>query len=291
MKKAIFPASIPTPELHQLMVGAISPRPIAFVSTIDENGNDNLAPYSFFNVFSSNPPIMVFSSNRKVSDNTTKDTLHNVQATREAVINVVNYDTVRQMAVTSASFAPGVSEFEKAGLTPTPADMVKPKLVAESPVSFECQVDDIITLGDHGGAGHLIVCKVVKIHASEHIFDEKGRIDPHRLDAVGRLGRAFYSRARDGVFRIFQPMNGPSLGFEALPESARRSTVLTGNDLGEMAGLMTPPSEEIRAAVASHADFQAARGEVTALHTLCKRWIEAGQPAEALAALLLAEAA
>lgn len=289
MKKSLFPTDLPTPDLHQLMVGAISPRPIAFVSTVDAAGNDNLAPYSFFNVFSSNPPIMVFSSNRKVGDNTTKDTLHNVQATRQAVINVVNYDTVRQMAVTSAGFAPGVSEFEKAGLTPVAADLVQPKLVAESPVSFECEVDDIITLGEHGGAGHLIICKVVKIHAAAHIFDEKGRIDPHRLDTVGRLGRAFYTRASEGVFRIFQPMNGPSIGFEALPAAARHSTVLTGNDLGAMAGLMAPPSDEVRQAVAAAADFKAVQADTAALHALCQRWIAAGQAAEALAALQLAE--
>lgn len=291
MKKAILPHELPTPELHQLMVGAISPRPIAFVSTIDEAGRDNLAPYSFFNVFSSNPPIMVFSSNRKVADNTTKDTLHNVEATRQAVINVVNYDIVRQMAVTSAGFAPGVSEFEKAGLTPVPADLVRPKLVAESPVSFECEVDDIITLGDHGGAGHLIVCKVVKIHAAEHIFDEKGRIDPHRLDTVGRLGRAFYARASEGVFRIFQPMNGPSLGFDALPAGALSSTVLTGNDLGALAGLMAEPTAEVSATVAADAAFQAVRTDAEALHRLCQSWIAGGKAAEALAALRLAEEA
>lgn len=248
-KRSFLPSDIPTPELHQLLVGTIAPRPIAFVSTVDEAGNPNLAPYSFFNVFSSNPPTMVFSSNRKVSDNTTKDTLHNVQKTGEAVINVVSYDIVRQMAVASVAFPSDVSEFEKSGLTPLPSDIVKPYRVKEAPVNYECKVKDIITLGDKGGAGHLVICEVVKVHASEHIYDDEGRVSPEELDVMGRMGRAFYTRAKDGVSKIFQAVGKITIGYDQLPEIAKQSKILTGNDLGKMAGLTAFPSEKMTAQV------------------------------------------
>ena len=180
----IDPASTPVKDLHQFMVSAIAPRPIAFVSTIDEDGRPNLAPYSFFNAFSSNPPILIFSSNRRVKDNTTKDTLSNVQSTGEAVINVVSYGIVRQMAIASGRFEKGISEFEKAGLTPLPSDLVKPFRVKESPVQFECKVAEVITLGQEGGAGHLVICQVLRIHIDEGVVDEDNRIDPHKIDLM-----------------------------------------------------------------------------------------------------------
>lgn len=173
----IIPEETQTKDLHQFLVGSIAPRPIAFVSTVDEEGNPNLAPYSFFNAFSSNPPILVFSSNRRVSNNTTKDTLSNVMATKEVVINVVNYDIVRQMAVTSVEFPTDINEFEKAGLTTIASEKVKPFRVKESPVQMECKVKEIITLGDHGGAGHLILCEVVMMHIAEHVVDDNNRIN------------------------------------------------------------------------------------------------------------------
>lgn len=241
----IDPFSIPTKDLHQFMVGAVAPRPIAWVSTIDEDGNPNLAPYSFFNAFSSNPPIVVFSSNRRVSNNTTKDTLYNIEKTGEVVVNMVNYDLVRQMAVTGVEFPKGVNEFEKAGLTMLPSDLIKPFRVKESPVHFECKVDKIIALGDKGGAGHLIICNIVRIHISENVVEENNRINPHKLDLVGRLGRAYYTRVKgDSIFTVAQSQTDIVIGFDALPNSIRESKIFTGNNIGALAGLLDFPLKE-----------------------------------------------
>lgn len=235
------PGTIPTKDWHQLMLGCIAPRPIAWVSTLSEDGVMNLAPYSFFNAFSSNPPIVVFSSNRRVGNNTTKDTLHNIFATKEAVINVVNFDLMRKMALTSVEFPADISEFEKAGLTPIPSEIVKPYRVAESPAQFECVVDDIITLGDKGGAGHLIICNVVKLHISEDVIDNN-RIDPDKIDLVGRMGRAFYTRASgDAIHTLYQPLDTNPIGFNGLPEQVKSSSVLTANNIGALAALETWP--------------------------------------------------
>ncbi|MFK7948261.1 MAG: flavin reductase family protein [Saprospiraceae bacterium] len=241
--KSYNPKDLPTPQLHQYLVSSVAPRPIAFASTVDENGNPNLAPYSFFNVFSSNPPIMVFSSNRKVSDNTTKDTLHNIEKTREVVINVVPHEIVRQMAVASVSFSSDVNEFEKSGLTPIASDKVKAFRVKESPVQFECVVKEILPLGNEGGAGHLIICEIVRLHLAEYIFDEEGRIDPQKINLVGRLGRAFYTKASgDAIFKVFQPVPKLVIGYDALPDNIKNSKVLTGNNLGQLAGLFELPT-------------------------------------------------
>lgn len=242
---SIDPASIPTAQLHQYLVSAVAPRPIAFVSTVDAEGIPNLAPYSFFNVFSSNPPICVFSSNRREVNNTTKDTLHNILATRECVINMVSHAIVRQMALCSINYPPTVDEFEMAGLSPLPSSLVKPARVAESPVQLECKVQDVITLGDKGGAGHLIICEIVKLHIQESVLDERGRIDPHKIDLMGRMGAAYYTRASgEAVEVIFQDMTHIGIGFQQLPPSARNSRVLTGNDLGYLASLTAVPERE-----------------------------------------------
>lgn len=246
----IDPKSTAVKDLHQFMVGSIAPRPIAFVSTIDEEGRPNLAPYSFFNAFSSNPPVVIFSSNRRVKDNTTKDTLSNVLATKEVVINVVNYAIVRQMAIASGRFAKGVSEFEKAGLTPIASDLVKPFRVKESPVQLECKVAEVITLGEHGGAGHLVVCHVLRIHVDERVVDENNRINPHKLDLMGRMGRAYYVRASgDAIYTIPQSEEDIPIGFDQLPARIKFSKVLTGNEVGHLAGLVEIPSEEESMAV------------------------------------------
>jgi len=243
--KTIIPNEIEIKDLHQFIVGAIAPRPIAFASTVNENGQTNLAPYSFFNAFSSNPPILVFSSNRKVKGNTTKDTLHNVQTNGEVVINVVNYDIVQQMAIASVSYPSDISEFDKSGLTPIASQFVKPARVKESPVQFECKVKEIITLGEHGGAGHLIICEVVCIHINENVIDERNRIDPNKLDLVGRLGRAYYVRASgNALFTVAQDQEIIALGFDKLPNHIKNSSVLTGNQIGLIAGLTKFPTEE-----------------------------------------------
>lgn len=242
--RIIDPKTTPTEELHQYLVGTVAPRPIAFASTVDEEGRPNLAPYSFFNCFSSNPPILVFSSNRRVANNTTKNTLHNIEKTGEVVINAVSFSIVRQMAVASIDYPQGVSEFVKAGLTPLPSDLVRPFRVKESPAHMECRVKEVIPLGSQGGAGHLIICEILRMHISEEVLDEKGRINPHKMDLMGRLGRAFYVRASgEAIHKIFQPFRPLGIGFDSLPDSIRDSTVLTGNNLGMLAGLPAAPEK------------------------------------------------
>jgi flavin reductase (DIM6/NTAB) family NADH-FMN oxidoreductase RutF len=241
----IDPAQIPTRDLHQFILGAVAPRPIAFASTISADGVPNLAPYSFFNAFSSNPPILIFSSNRRVENNTTKDTLKNVQDTGEVVINVVPYHIVRQMALCSVEYGAEVDEFVKAGLTPLPSERVKPFRVAESPVNMECVVEDILPLGEKGGAGNLIICRIVLMHIHESVLTENGRIDPHKIDLMGRMGRFYYARASgSAVYEITQPVNQIGIGFDHLPPSVRQSPILTGNNLAELAALTAWPSRE-----------------------------------------------
>ncbi|MBK9271211.1 MAG: flavin reductase family protein [Saprospiraceae bacterium] len=244
MKKTIVPGTIPTGELHQYLLGSVAPRPIAFVSTIDKEGKPNLAPYSFFNAFSSNPPILVFSSNRRVEGNTTKDTLHNIMETKECVVNVVNYEIVRQMMVCSVDFPKEVNEFEEAGLTPEKASFIKSPLVLESPVNMECKVDQIITLGDQGGAGHLIVCHVVCIHISESVLDQHQKIDPHKIDLMGRMGRAFYVRASgEAILTLPQSQQLPVVGYKNLPDHVSQSKILTANLIGFLCGLKHWPDQ------------------------------------------------
>lgn len=241
---SINPKEIPTPDLHQYMIGAISPRPIAFVSTIDADGTPNVAPYSFFNAFSSNPPIVVFSSNRKVRGNTTKDTLKNVEESGECVINIVNYNMVYQMSLASVEYPADVSEFAKSGLTPIPSDIVKPFRVQESPVQMECKVKEIIKLGTEGGAGNLIICEVVRIHIQEGILSEKGRIDPYKADLVARMGRHYYCRViPESIFELPQPVNIIGMGVDSLPQNIRLSHVLTGNNLAQLASEVAIPTE------------------------------------------------
>ena len=243
--KSINPNEIPTAQLHQYLVSSVNPRPIALVSTIDGEGAPNLAPYSFFNVFSSNPPILVFSSNRKVKNNKTKDTLHNVRESREVVINVVSHEIVRQMTVASIEYPPDTSEFEKTGFTPLESEKVRPFRVAESPVQMECTVKDIIPLGDQGGAGHLVLCELEMMHISEKVLDDQGRISPYKIDLMGRLGRAFYVRVNgDAIERIYQPMNQLGLGYDALPSSIKDSQVLSANNIGQLASMPEWPTEE-----------------------------------------------
>ena len=233
MIKSINPKEIPIPELHGLLLGAISPRPIAFASTVDNNGNVNLSPFSFFNVFSANPPIMIFSPARRVRGNTTKHTLDNAIATKEVVINVVNYAMVQQMSLSSSEYAQGVNEFEKAGFTEIASETVNPPRVKESPVSFECKVIEIKALGTEGGAGNLVICEVTKIHLDTAILDPQGKIDPNKIDTVARMGGNWYSRASgSSIFEIPKPISSVGIGIDIIPASIRNSSILTGNELG-----------------------------------------------------------
>lgn len=256
--RTIDPKSIPTSDFHQFMLACVAPRPIAFASTMDAEGRPNLAPYSFFNAFSSNPPILVFSSNRKVKDNRTKDTLHNVRETGEVVINAVNFSMVRQMALASIEYPSEVNEFEKSGFTPLASTLVRPYRVAESPAQMECKVRDIITLGDKGGAGHLIICDVLLLHINEAVLNEKGRVDPHKIDLMGRMGRFYYVRASgEAVYSIEQRVDRFGMGFDHLPPGIRHSKVLTGNNLARLAALPEPPAPEDIAAIAADPRLQA----------------------------------
>ena len=241
---SIDPKDLPVQKLHQYLLGAIGPRPIAFASTVDAEGKPNLAPFSFFNVFSANPPILIFSPARSGRTNTTKDTYNNVKVVPEVVINVVNYDIVHQMSLASSPYAPGVNEFEKAGFTALKSDSVKPFRVAESPVQFECKVNEVIELGKEGGAGNLIICEVVKIHIHDEVLDSNGMIDQQKIDLVARMGGDWYSRANtDSMFEITKPISSCGIGFDALPVDIKSSKILSGNNLGHLAGIEKIPDE------------------------------------------------
>lgn len=277
MKRLIIPGTIPTKDLHQYLLGAVAPRPIAFVSSKDEEGRTNLAPYSFFNAFSSNPPILVFSSNRRVANNTTKDTLANIQKTKECVVNVVNYAIVRQMMVSSVDFPHEISEFDQTGLTPMESIHVGAPLVKESPVNMECRVTDIITLGDKGGAGHLIICEVVCMHILESILDDNNRIDPHKIDLMGRMGRAYYVRASgSAVMTLPQSQTFPVTGYPGLPDHVRQSKILTANSIGALCGIASLPGKvEATNAVKNDEDLNEFLGKsLLELHAKAQQLIE-----------------
>jgi flavin reductase (DIM6/NTAB) family NADH-FMN oxidoreductase RutF len=238
------PQEISVQRLHQLLLGSIGPRPIAFASTMNLSGQANLAPFSFFNVFSANPPILIFSPARSGRTNETKDTYKNVKELPEVVINVVNFDIVHQMSLASSPYSPGISEFEKAGLTPIPSETIKPFRVAEAPVQFECRVNEVKELGHEGGAGNLIICEVLRMHVREDLIDEKGLIDQHKIDLVSRMGGDWYVRANEhSMFEIKKPITTCGIGFDVLPIDIRNSRVLSGNDLGQLAGIEELPNE------------------------------------------------
>ena len=240
----IDPKEIAPAKLQAYLQTAVAPRPIAFASTIDSNGNPNLSPFSFFNVFSSNPPILIFSPARRVRDNTTKHTLINAQDTNEVVINVVNYDIVQQMSLSSTEYPDGVNEFEKAGFTMLKSDIVKPFRVAESPVQFECKIKEIIALGDQGGAGNLVICEVVKIHIHEAVLDEAGMIDQRKIDLVARMGGNWYSRSNEGMFEVEKPLTTLGIGVVIISDFIKESSFFNGNDLGKLGNIENIPTEE-----------------------------------------------
>ena len=241
---SITPQEVSTAKLHGYLLSAVSPRPIAFASTMDEDGNVNLSPFSFFNVFSANPPILIFSPARRVRDNTTKHTLENVLKTKEVVINIVNFEMVQQMSLSSTEYPDGVNEFVKSGLTQVASEMIKPPRVVEAPVQFECKVNDVIALGTEGGAGNLIIAEVVKLHIKESILDAEGKIDAVKIDTVARMGANWYNRSKEGMFEVLKPIRTMGIGVDALPISIRNSTVLTGNDLGILGNSEKIPTEE-----------------------------------------------
>ncbi|MBP6455356.1 MAG: flavin reductase family protein [Chitinophagaceae bacterium] len=242
----ITPDSLKTAELHAYLLGAISPRPICFASTIDLEGNVNLSPFSFFNIFGSKPTRIIFSPARRVRDNTIKHTLENCKATKEVVINVVNYNMVQQMSLASCEYPKGVNEFAKAGFTEVASEMIKAPRVKESPVQIECKVVEIIETGQEGGAGNLIICEMLCMHINENVLNENHQIDPHKIDLVARMGGDYYCRASgDAVFVVPKPNMNLGIGIDNLPEKVKNSNVFSGNDLGMLANFSTIPEKNL----------------------------------------------
>lgn len=284
----IDPKEIPVSRMHAYLLGAVTPRPIAFASTVDKDGKVNLSPFSFFNCFGANPPILVFSPARKGRDNTTKHTYQNVKEVPEVVINIVNYSMVQQTSLASMEYPKGVNEFVKAGFTPAPSVVVKPPRVAESPVAMECKVLQVIETGDKGAAGNLVICEVLKMHIREEILDAEGKIDPFKLDAVARLGGDWYCRVQgDSIFKVPKPTDKIGIGFDNLPESIRLSKVLTGNDLGMLATIEAFPGRQMIEEIKNAPEVQLAlKDGEEAIHRLASRYLAEGSIDRAWCVLL-----
>lgn len=277
----IDPKQVSVGKMHGYLLGAVVPRPIAFASTVDKEGNVNLSPFSFFNCFGANPPILVFSPSRRGRDNTTKHTYENVLQVAEVVINIVSYSMVEQTSLASTEYARHVNEFEKAGFTAIPSEKVRPPRVAESPTAFECKVLEVKPMGTAGGAGNLVICEVVLAHIKEEILDESSAIDPRKLDAVARMGGSWYCRAQgDALFEIPKPLTTLGIGVDRLPEHIRNSTVLTGNNLGRLGNTeVLPSSDEVKAFSQSKElkDIISRSKDVTTdLHKLAQHYLDKG---------------
>lgn len=269
----INPKEVPVGKMHSYLLGAVVPRPIAFASTIDKEGNVNLSPFSFFNCFGANPPILIFSPARRGRDNTTKHSYENVMDVPEVVINIVNYSMVQQASLASVEYPKGVNEFIKAGFTQVPSTMVKPPRVGESPVSFECKVLQVIKTGDQGAAGNLVICEVILAHIKDDILDAEGKIDPFKLDAVSRMGGDWYCRAQgDALFKVPKPLDKIGIGIDQLPEKIRNSKILTGNDLGMLANVEFIPEQR----PLSSNEEKVIRQSVDATHRLAQQYLQAG---------------
>ncbi len=282
----IYPKDIPTVKLHSYLLSAVAPRPIALASTIDKKGNPNLSPFSFFNVFSANPPILIFSPARRVRNNTTKHTLENVHQVKEVVINVVNYNIVHQMSLSSTEYAKDINEFDKAGFTMLKSDEVKPFRVAESPVQLECKVKEIVVLGNEGGAGNLVICEVVKLHINEAVLDENKVIDQNKLDLVARAGGSYYTRAKKGFFEIPKPLSTLGIGVDQIPFEIKNSIILTGNDLGMLGNIEKIPSLEVVNKFASE-NPKFITNDSVKKHKFAKSFLEKGEVLLAWKVLLI----
>jgi flavin reductase (DIM6/NTAB) family NADH-FMN oxidoreductase RutF len=290
--KTISPSDISQPELHAYLLSAVAPRPICFASTVDKDGNVNLSPFSFFNVFSSNPPMLIFSPARSGRDGSMKHTHQNVLEVPEVVINIVNYPMVEQMSLSSTAYDKGVNEFEKAGFTQVKSDVVAPPRVGEAPVAMECTVTQVIPLSDAPGAGNLILAKVERMHIQEEYLAADGQLDTQKLDLVGRMGGSWYTRSSgDSLFEIPKPVRNKGIGVDRLPTAVVNSAVLTGNNLGRLGNLENIPTaaemEAIRtddAVVMILSETNAAE-LVTKVHQLAQKWLEEGKTQEALALL------
>lgn len=293
--KTIRPTEESARDFYSYMAGAVVPRPIAFVSSMSKEGNVNLSPFSFFNVVSAHPPLLMFAPLNSMRDNSTKNTLDNVLEHDEVVIHIVNYALLEQMSLSSTPYPKGVNEFQKSGLKEVPSEMVSPPRVAEAPVAFECKVRQAIPLGDEGGAGHLVLCEVLLLHIHEEVLDEKGKIQSQKLDAIGRMGANDYCRASgDALFELIRPVKDLGIGVDQLPESIRKSPILTGSSLAKLAGVTALPTAADAEKYRKDANIQqilrqyeaetAQRTE--AMHRLAQQLLEKGEVEKAWAALL-----
>lgn len=288
----ITPGSVKTAQLHGYLLGSVAPRPICFASTISEDGMPNLSPFSFFNVFGSKPATLIFSPARRVRDNTIKHTLENAKATGEVVINVVTYAMVQQASLASCEYPRGINEFEKAGFTPIASDHVRPFRVKESPVQIECKVRQIIETGQEGGAGNLIICEVICMHLEEAILNEDGKINPHKIDLVARMGGDYYCRASgNAVFEVAKPNTSLGIGIDALPEEIRHSRVLSGNHLGMLGNstaipIVTVMFTDDRLVQILRGYEQDEAGKTNALHLYARELLDVGEVEKAWQVLL-----
>jgi len=291
--KTISPSEISIMECQLLMQSLVIPRPIALASTIDKDGKINLSPFSFFNMFSANPPILIFSPARRARDGSVKHTLENAYEVPEVVINIVNFNMVEQTSLSSVEYDKGTNEFIKSGLTALPSQKIKPPRVAESPASFECKINQIIPLGDKAGAGNLIICEVLLIHFNESILDESGKkADPYLLEAVARLGGDYYAKINDkAIFELPKPNQKKGIGIDQIPEKIRNSKILSGNNLGRLGNVEKLPDEnEIKDFKSNSLIWQSfnkiSHHDQESVHTFCKKLIEKGKVMEAWIILL-----
>lgn len=283
----IDPKKIKLPELHRIILSSVAPRPIAFASTVDKKGNQNLSPFSFFNAFGINPPTLVFSPSRRGRDNTTKHTYDNLKEVPEVVINTVNFDMVEQMSLSSCDFPKEVDEFIKSGFTPIDSDLVKPKRVKESPVSYECKVKEIIELSKEAGAGNLVICEILRIHISDNVLDQNGNINQESIDLVGRLGEDLYSRTDScAMFKVAKPGEKPGIGFDALPDFVKESHILSGNDLGKLGSITQMPGpkeiQDLKKAIEVQAIIRNAVNVSNEMQYYAKQLIRVGDVEKAL---------
>jgi flavin reductase (DIM6/NTAB) family NADH-FMN oxidoreductase RutF len=285
----VNPKEIPTSQLHGYLLGSVTPRPIAFASTIDKDGNVNLSPFSFFNCFGYNPPLLIFSPARRGRDNTTKHTYENVLEVQEVVINIVSYSMVQQMSLASTEYPKGINEFQKAGFTEVASTLIKPPRVAEAPVSMECNVLQIVPTGTEGGAGNLVICEVILMHIKEEVLDAQGKIDPFKLDAVARLGGDWYCRVQgDAIFKVPKPLDRLGIGVDSIPASIRYSKILTGNDLGLLGNVeRLPDVGNVQDFMAKYPIEQALQAGEDAVHTMARIFLSEGKTEEAWKILLL----
>jgi len=292
---SLNPKSLNTSELHNYLLGSIGPRPIALASTIGKNGAPNLSPFSFFNAFSVKPPICIFSPARRVRNNTTKHTLENCLLSKEVVINIVTYDMVQQTSLSSTEYDKGINEFTKAGFTEISSDIVNPPRVKESPIQLECKVNDIIHLGYEGGAGNLVICEILLIHIRDSILNTEKKIDPCKLDLVGRLGGDWYTRAnKESLFQVKKPLRKKGIGIDSIPNSIKNSLILSGNDLGKLGNIEKIPTKDEVEKLAHTQEIQdilsqkgSDKKQNELLHKLAKKYLEKNEINKAWLTLLI----